>query len=58
MRKRSASLETKDMQIRSTMSVGIGHSCTLPEGVQVDVTFLEGNLAIFIKSLKNVHTDL
>jgi len=33
---------------------GIGHSYTLLEGVQIGATFLEGNLAIFIKSLKNI----
>lgn len=37
---------------------GIGHSDTLLEGVQIGATFLEGNLAIFIKSLKNMHADL
>lgn len=33
-----------------------GHSQTLLVGVQIGSTFLEGNLAICIKSLKNVHT--
>lgn len=36
----------------------MGHSCILLEGAQIGAIFLEDNLAISIKSLKNVHTDL
>lgn len=58
MRKRSASLETKDMQIKSTMSVG-NWAFLYPAGGHLNWCNLHGgNLAIFIKSLKNIASQI
>lgn len=58
MRKHSASLEKKkDMQIKSSVGNWAFSYCA-GERVQIDAIFVEGNLAISIKSPKSMHAYL
>lgn len=56
MRKYSASLGKKYMQIKSTNMGNWAFLYAAGERAQMDAIFVEGNLAIPIRSLKNVHT--